>query len=87
MMTKMHICYMCIGGLGSVYTSSLVGGSVSAVPRGLSLDYFVGILVASLTLWLPVSFLLLFHSTPQVQPIAWSWVSVSVSISCQTQPL
>jgi hypothetical protein len=34
MKTKLHICYIYVGGLGPAHASSLVGGSVSVRPHG-----------------------------------------------------
>jgi hypothetical protein len=42
MKTKLHICYMCVGGLDSDHACSLVGGSVSGSPPGSRLVDSVG---------------------------------------------
>lgn len=50
METMLHICYKCIGDLGTVHSSSLVGGSVSVSHYMPRLIYSIGLLVVSLTL-------------------------------------
>ena len=49
MKTKLHICYKCVGGLGSGHVQSLFGGPVSVSLHGPRLVYSVGLLVMSLT--------------------------------------
>lgn len=49
METKLHICYICSGDLGSAPASSLVGGSVSVSPHGPRLVDSVGLLVSLTT--------------------------------------
>ena len=45
MKTKLHICYLHVGGLGLAHTCSLIGGLVSVSPLGPrlvdSVDFFV----------------------------------------------
>jgi hypothetical protein len=40
MKTKLHICYVCAGGLNPVHACSLVGGSVSGSPQGSRVKWF-----------------------------------------------
>ena len=50
MTTKLHICYICVGGLGPDNACSLVGASVSVGPHGPRLVYSVGLSIVSLTM-------------------------------------
>jgi hypothetical protein len=49
MKTKLHICYICIGGLGPSHAFSLVGGLISVRPYRPRLVGSVGLPVVSLT--------------------------------------
>ena len=49
MKTKMHICYICAGGLGPVHICSLVGVSVSRNPQESRIVGSVGFLLESLS--------------------------------------
>jgi len=48
MKIKLHICHVCVGGLGLVHACSLVGGSVSVSPHRSRLVDSLGLLVVSL---------------------------------------
>ena len=86
MKTKLHICYICVGGIGLFYSCSVASDSVSVSPYGSRLVDFVGLVVVTLTSLAPL-ILPLFHKIPQAPPTAWLWVSASVSISCWVEPL
>jgi len=49
MKTKLHICYVCVRGLGPAHAYSLVGGSVSESSHGPRLVGSVGLPVVSMT--------------------------------------
>jgi hypothetical protein len=62
MKTKLHISYICVGGLNASHAFSLVGGSVSVSPCGPRSVDSVGFLVVSLTSLAPS---ILHPSLPQ----------------------
>ena len=43
MKTNLHICYICVRGLGVVYDSSVVGGSVFGIPQAYTLVDYAGL--------------------------------------------
>lgn len=77
MKTRLPVCYKCVGVLGPAPMCSLFGGSVFVSPHGPRL-----IVWCPRPLWLPQSYLPLFHKTPQILSNVWRWYSASVSISC-----
>ena len=78
MNTKMHICYICVGGLGLSHVCSLVGDSISVRPYGPRLVDSVGFLIVPLTPLAPSSFL----SSRRFPEFCLIFGDVSVSISC-----
>ena len=79
MKTKLHICYICVGGLGSVHTHSLVGSLVSESPQGCRLVDSVGLFVESLSSLSPLILPQIILRPPSN---VWLWVSASVSVRC-----
>ena len=54
MKTKLHICYICVGGIGLFYSCSVASDSVSVSPYGSRLVDFVGLVVVTLTSLAPL---------------------------------
>ena len=84
---QMHICYICVGNLGSAHVGSLVGGSVSESPQGSRLVDSVGLPVEFLPPLRLQYFPQLLHKSPRTPSNVGLWVSVSVSVRCWLAPL
>jgi hypothetical protein len=82
MKTKLHICYICVQGLGLSHIMLTVGSSVSVSPHGPSKLILYFFLWCPSPQWLLQSFLPLFDKIPWVLPNGWVWLSESVSIGC-----
>jgi hypothetical protein len=63
METELCICYISAGDLGPALIGSLVDGSVSEKSQGSRVFGLVGLLVESLSLLVPQSFLQLFYKS------------------------
>lgn len=80
MKTQLHICYICVWGIGPSHTHSLVGGSVFVSPYGPRLIVSVSFPVVSLISLVPS--ILLLPLPQDSLSCDWLCFSASVSISC-----
>ena len=74
--------YTYAGGFRPAHVCTLVGGSSLGSLKGPGLLILLVFLWSPYPLWVPQSFLKLFHKTLWSPYNVWLWVSASVSVSC-----